>query len=620
MFMGLDLRQPARWLLAAQLVIACTIAATNSGAAEPPGHSGGADAGAAGSCGDGCGEAPPLVREVKPAYAVKPAEVVRGSLVTIIGTNLPQNCDAVTVWLDDIAVGQPTHVASDRKTMTFVVPEQGDRDGEQQPISVGHHAVKLSVSADAKSGENAKKEQTIAVGLLRVTSEKVPSLQLDAVDPTVIYPDMNPIVLTGSGFGGKLADYALLVDDSELDLCEKKEPSCQSASCEKADPTCKGPFARFTSDHQLEVEGPFLDPRGAYLRGEHQLRLRSGNATSKLKKVAFSSHTPSEVRGIAIGTTAAILLAMVLLAACGSKPHKIGSKEFIGRAFLIDTETDSYSLSKLQFYLWSAAALLAYCYLSLSRALVQGRLDIADIPPNLPGIWALSAGTAIASVGITKVVGPKAAGSVHPSFSDLLATGGVVSPERFQFLLWTVVAVATFVLNVWHVDPMVLNDLPRVPDNLLALSGVSSIAYLGGKAVRGAGPIIDEIIPTRPRELPSGLELTIMGRNLGLDASFEVDGDSITQLIVPDKDGNQRAKPIKFEEGDKRANFAKALKLTLRELPSQWSEGDGEHSLTLANKDGQRATWPVSLVAAPSATPSPPAVDDPPPIASTRPA
>ncbi|MGE4056803.1 MAG: hypothetical protein AB7F99_18585, partial [Vicinamibacterales bacterium] len=39
----------------------------------------------------------------------------------------------------------------------------------------------------------------------------------------------------------------------------------------------------------------------------------------------------------------------------------------------LDFETDTYSLSKLQFYLWTFAALFAYSYLVISRLMVQGR-------------------------------------------------------------------------------------------------------------------------------------------------------------------------------------------------------------------------------------------------------
>src|SRR4029079_6884200 len=111
------------------------------------------------------------------------------------------------------------------------------------------------------------------------------------------------------------------------------------------------------------------------------LSLRAGDMTSKPPfKVAFTLHTVAKIRNIALASTFAILLAMIGLVATGARKHYVGSKVLIGRAFLIDAESDTYSLSKFQFYLWSVAALLAYTYLTLSRCLGQGKLALADIP------------------------------------------------------------------------------------------------------------------------------------------------------------------------------------------------------------------------------------------------
>ncbi|HWP06899.1 MAG TPA: hypothetical protein VNN72_14200, partial [Polyangiaceae bacterium] len=447
----------------------------------------------------------------------------------------------------------------------------------------------------------------ITAGVLRVVPEKVPPLKLESVKPTIVYPDdpdkredKHPLVFTGEGLGGRVRDYALLVDGAEVRLCESTDNECGEHAAGTEDACCKGPRARFVSDHQLEIDGPFTGPDGRALEGEHLLSLRAGDMTSKPPfKVAFTPHTVAKIRNIALGSTFAILLAMIGLVATGARKHYVGSKVLIGRAFLIDAESDTYSLSKFQFYLWSVAALLAYTYLTLSRCLVQGKLDIADIPKNLPMILGVSASTAVLSIGIGKVRGPKAAGVLHPSFADLLSTGGVVSPERFQLLLWTIVAVASFVLSVLKVDPMVLNDLPAVPDGLLALSGVSSAAYLGGKYARGPGPVIDDVlVKAREDEFP-GFEVTVVGSYLSLDASFEVDGQPISDLLDPEQNLHGRPRPGKRQEGDT-SKFAKALTLFFTKLPPQWLEllnepdnTDPVPTITIANSDGQRADGEV---------------------------
>ena len=61
----------------------------------------------------------------------------------------------------------------------------------------------------------------------------------------------------------------------------------------------------------------------------------------------------------------------------------------------------------------------------------------------------------------------------------MIGSGGTVAPERFQYLLWTVVAIAGFLLLILRTDPGSLTELPKIPDSLLLLTGVSSAGYLG---------------------------------------------------------------------------------------------------------------------------------------------
>jgi hypothetical protein len=77
--------------------------------------------------------------------------------------------------------------------------------------------------------------------------------------------------------------------------------------------------------------------------------------------------------------------------------------------------------------------------------------------------------------------GAKGAGPIQPSVADFVATGGLVAAERFQFFIWTLVGVFTFLFLVVFSDPANVSDLPRIPDGFLALMGVSSFGYLGGK-------------------------------------------------------------------------------------------------------------------------------------------
>ena len=83
--------------------------------------------------------------------------------------------------------------------------------------------------------------------------------------------------------------------------------------------------------------------------------------------------------------------------------------------------------------------MFGYVYLSVSRSLVQGRFEFADIPENLPGILLLTVSTSALAVGITNAKSSKGAGKLGPSLADFVTTGGLVAAERVQFLVWTLV-------------------------------------------------------------------------------------------------------------------------------------------------------------------------------------
>jgi hypothetical protein len=544
--------------------------------------------------------APPPVDPGTPSrissgFESEPVDAVRGGIVTVnvVGEQLPTDPTASTVWLDELALGHPTAVGADGKSFVFVVPVQGLLDNEKQhsqPIEARHYTLRASF----KAGSEVRK---ISLGVVRITPEKLPPLSLDNVTPTIVYPDQQVIVLSGDGFGGRLRDYALLVDAVELPLCEDASEASRLQPPQRCVP------AHFTSDHQLEVGYDHVKAGlGTALTGDHKLALRAGDHTSsKAILVAFSPYTVGAIRQIAAFVTALLVAGIVALTLFGGGPHRIGQQRHLANAFLIDTETDTYSLGKFQAYLWLVAALAGYLYLALSRSLVQGKMGIVDMPDNLINILGLSLGTAIGSVGITRLRGPKASGGVQPNVADLITTGGVVSPERVGMLVWTVVAVLVFIMNVWQVNPMVLDALPKVPDGLLALSGLTSAGYLGGKLVRGPGPVVDEVMLSRSNE---SWDILLTGRNLGTDASFEVDGQSITSLF---EHADKRSVVVTPEDA-RDGRFAKSVRLVLRALPDAWATSvaqggpPGGAELTIVNSDGQRASGVVQLPAATEAS------------------
>jgi len=171
----------------------------------------------------------------------------------------------------------------------------------------------------------------------------------------------------------------------------------------------------------------------------------------------------------------------------------------VWQIIFLDPETDTYSLSKLQFYFWTFAATFGYVYLAISRLFVQGE-RWPDIPDGLPAVIALGAGTAVGAQIVQNTKGPKGAGSDKPNLGDFVTSGGVAAPERVQMLVWTIIGVGVFVYAVLQHGPEEIQALDPVPSGLLYMMGLSSLGYLGGKLARSAGPVINEIsiVPAEP--------------------------------------------------------------------------------------------------------------------------
>jgi hypothetical protein len=233
---------------------------------------------------------------------------------------------------------------------------------------------------------------------------------------------------------------------------------------------------------------PVDDHGGALL-----VKVRIGDRYSEEQRYFVYSMGTGPV-AIAAGVIA-LLLALVPLAMLGamSRAYRTSpGNEYKLRLLFLDPETDSYSLSKLQFYLWTVAALFGYSYLFISLVYVQGA-TWPDVPGSLPGIIFASGGTAIGAQIITSAKGSKGAGAVDPHITDFIMSGGVVAAERVQMLLWTLFGVGAFCVTAVHDVPGTIQTLPAIPPNLLALMGLSSVGYLGGKMARKPGPVINEL-------------------------------------------------------------------------------------------------------------------------------
>ena len=239
---------------------------------------------------------------------------------------------------------------------------------------------------------------------------------------------------------------------------------------------------------------------------------------------------------------------------------------------LVEPANATYSLSWAQFYLWLVVIIYGYSFLMLANWSASGGWSF----PKFGGgayVFMLSLGTLVAAQVTNAATGPKGSGEVYPAVSDLVVHGGVLAPERVQQVLWTLVAAIGFFLTVIgsYSTP---TELPTIPTELLVLMGISSAGYIAGKAARGAGPIIDTVIPSTD-------QIIIRGQQFSKSPRVIVNGTEIKDatLITSNTDPN---------------NSKFANELTVR-LPSELHLSHPRVdalSLTVLNEGlGQEAKW-----------------------------
>jgi hypothetical protein len=187
----------------------------------------------------------------------------------------------------------------------------------------------------------------------------------------------------------------------------------------------------------------------------------------------------------------------------------------------------------------------------------------------------ISAATAATSQAMTGMKGSKGAGPIYPSMADFVSTGGIVVPERFQFFIWTIVGLATFLFLVVFSNPATIKDLPSIPNGFLVLMGISSSGYLGGKLARKPGPNVDDVAAGI-----GSLVLKVRGRKLSPDATFRIDGMNVksTDTIITAGD--------KPDDTSQPPEFYMDLSVLISQPDKSWLSG-GKHLLSVINPDGQ---------------------------------
>lgn len=509
-----------------------------------------------------------------------PHEATRGQTVTIAAQNLkPGDTAAISLKRSDVlptnhkddwykepfahcpANPDPiTAIAQNASAITFQIPAN---------ICLGNYEVSLSLPGFGKP-------VVVAGSPLVVTPDDV---HISAVHPSTIYfkqtqgesqtPSFD-LVVVGDGFSPYPEENSLVFVTRDSPL-----PCFEGTALPRG---CNSEFHRelTNGNHELRFTGIPTN-----FQGHWPIRIRVGNKLSDNQVEAtfsqFSSALPTWIASLVVAS----LIAMTLfLVASAVKQLQGSTKTNFLSALFIDPQTQTYSLSMFQFYVWTFAAIFGYAFLTSARSLIQGRFEFSDIPDGLPGILLASAGTAVLSTGITANKGTKGAGDPHPTLGDFITSGGTISADRLQFFVWTLVGVASFILLILRSDPGTITNLPKIPTGFLELMGISSMGYLGGKLARKPGPTIDDIVAT-----VGGLNLGIFGAGLSGFATFQIDDVDLPTERIANPD--HRA-TIKTPDETAGTGFARTLEIKIDEPDAKWLTPD-EHRLTITNPDSQRA-------------------------------
>jgi hypothetical protein len=420
-------------------------------------------------------QTPPEPGAASPGIAsISPKDVQPGQAVSLTLKGVAKGLKATVVLLDggETSVGSMT--LPDNLTVTFNIPAT---------LRWGTYRLRAEVA-----GNNFISEP---INIVRSIGFKA---ALAKVDPKVLYApeDRIDLTLTGTGFvAGTSGLNEVLFNGDALPVVWD--------GCEESDQRNWKETDKNAPHGSADTEHIHLCNATVAKQGDVLVAVRQGSQITEAKRLSTYRWTQWQIILASVGVVGLALLLITFLM-CFKEDYQI-KKERYGffRALFLDPETDTYSLSKYQFYMWTAAALFTYAYLVICRMFIQGA-GLPDVPSNLPAIVGIGAGTAIGAQVITNVKGPKGAGEELPSLSDFVTSGGVAAPERVQMFLWTTFGVLAFTIAAAKVAPAEVKGVPQVPETLMYLMGLSSAGYLGGKLARKPGPVINEIAitPSQP--------------------------------------------------------------------------------------------------------------------------
>lgn len=174
-----------------------------------------------------------------------------------------------------------------------------------------------------------------------------------------------------------------------------------------------------------------------------------------------------------------------------------------------------FSLTKVQFGVWTVLISSSYIYLSLFKG------DCALMPINktalvLMGIYSgLAAATTIMDKREINDNRPRHQNTPSQGFFvDILSDDNGISLHRFQNLVWSLIAIIVYLYKVAGIKTGC--ELPELSDTLLALTGLSTATYLVLRSKENDPPVQDA---SNPAATASQIDSTVTASTDGVPAS-----------------------------------------------------------------------------------------------------
>jgi hypothetical protein len=286
-----------------------------------------------------------------------------------------------------------------------------------------------------------------------------------------------------------------------------------------------------------------------------------------------------------------------------SNQKKLNSLEWL----LLDRQTNTFSLARTQFVWWLTIIVFGYLFLFIGRGVIQGIWEFIPLS-GFGYTFLISLVTLVTAQATSTIRGSKGSGEVNPAWSDLVVHGGVVALERVQQVVWNLIIGIAFIV-ILLVTYTNASSLPTIPQEILVLMGISAGGYIGGKAVRKAGPNITQVVLSgEPEDWNTNPQLTLAGEH------FSQAGGVIFQIVYLDENKNEKPETrieVKQDnvctlepDPENPGEFCKKLQISfngLNALPEDqwlvWLHDFADNftaarvKITLINADGQRAVW-----------------------------